>query len=206
MAQLKAGSTVGGKEIADKEYVDIGVASAAAALTSHTENKNNPHNVTATQVNLSPGVIVAYGGNAAPEGWLECNGQAVSRTTYSALFTAIGTTWGSGDGSTTFNIPDLRGEFLRGWDNGRGVDSGRLLGSYQTGEISAHWHLNGAAHQTNDSNGVAWTPYGRTSIGKSSRTAGLSSSSFEQYTGHTSTVGGSETRPRNKAVMYIIKY
>jgi len=65
--------------------------------------------------------------NAAPDGWRACSGQAVSRTTYAALFAAIGTEYGVGDGSTTFDLPDLRGEFLRGWDNGRGVDSGRVL-------------------------------------------------------------------------------
>lgn len=60
------------------------------------------------------GSISAFGGSAAPSGWLLCQGQAVSRTTYAELFSVIGTAFGSGDGSTTFNIPDLRGEFLRG--------------------------------------------------------------------------------------------
>lgn len=57
------------------------------------------------------GAIVSYAGNTAPVGWLMCDGSAVSRTTYSKLFNAIGTTYGTGDGSTTFNIPDLRGRF-----------------------------------------------------------------------------------------------
>ena len=57
-------------------------------------------------------------------GWLKANGAAVSRTAYGDLFAKIGTVFGSRDGSTTFNLPDLRGEFIRGWDNGRGVDSG----------------------------------------------------------------------------------
>lgn len=60
------------------------------------------------------GIINAFGGTTAPEGWLLCQGQAISRTEYADLFAVIGTNFGSGDGSTTFNLPDLRGEFLRG--------------------------------------------------------------------------------------------
>jgi hypothetical protein len=56
-----------------------------------------------------PGMVAAYAGSSAPSGWLLCDGTAVSRTTYSALFAAIGTSYGAGDGSTTFNLPDLRG-------------------------------------------------------------------------------------------------
>jgi hypothetical protein len=66
------------------------------------------------------------------KGWLYCLGQNVSRTTYYDLFTVIGTTFGAGDGSTTFRLPDFRGEFIRGWDDTRGVDPGRQFGSVQT--------------------------------------------------------------------------
>lgn len=64
--------------------------------------------VTLIDTALSPGLIFDYAGDTAPTGYLICNGQAVSRTTYAKLFLAIGTTYGSGDGSTTFNIPDLQ--------------------------------------------------------------------------------------------------
>lgn len=57
---------------------------------------------------IPAGVMVPFAGGTAPTGWLLCSGQAVSRTTYATLFAAIGTTWGAGDGSTTFNLPDLR--------------------------------------------------------------------------------------------------
>jgi microcystin-dependent protein len=86
------------------------------------------------------GAIFAYGGGTAPAGSFVCNGQAVSRTTYAALFAIIGTAHGAGDGSTTFNVPDLRGEFLRGLDLGRGVDAGRVLGSTQAGQNLSHVH------------------------------------------------------------------
>lgn len=58
---------------------------------------------------MPPGVIMDYAGSSVPTGWLECDGSAVSRTTYANLFTALSTTWGSGDGATTFNLPDFRG-------------------------------------------------------------------------------------------------
>lgn len=80
---------------------------------------------------VAAGAVEYFAGSAAPAGWLACNGAAVSRTAYAALFLAIGTTYGVGDGSTTFNLPELRGEFLRGLDSGRGVDAARVLGSAQ---------------------------------------------------------------------------
>ena len=77
------------------------------------------------------GAVTFFARNSAPAGWLKANGAAVSRTTYAALFSAIGTAFGAGNGSTTFNLPDLRGEFPRGWDDGRGVDPSRGFGSAQ---------------------------------------------------------------------------
>lgn len=89
---------------------------------------------------VPPGAVAYFGMSSAPTGWLKANGAAVSRSTYSSLFSAIGTTFGSGDGSTTFNLPDLRGEFLRALDDGRGVDSARALGSAQSGQNASHTH------------------------------------------------------------------
>lgn len=124
--------------------------------------------------------------NTAPSGYLECNGAAVSRTTYAALFGVIGTTAGSGDGTTTFNLPQLRGEFIRGWDNGRGVDSGRALLSSQSGAIEAHTH----SYSTPTTSGSGYP--------------GGSGGGFGGgYT--TGSTGGTETRPRNVALMPIIK-
>lgn len=80
---------------------------------------------------IPSGAVMYFAGQTAPTGWLKANGAAVSRTLYAALFQAVGTTYGAGDGRTTFNLPDLRGEFIRGWDDGRGIDSGRTLGSVQ---------------------------------------------------------------------------
>lgn len=80
------------------------------------------------------------------QGWLKCNGALVSRAQYAALFAAIGTRFGAGDGSTTFGLPDLRGEFIRGWDDERGVDSGRVLGTAQVGQNASHIHTATAAN------------------------------------------------------------
>ena len=84
------------------------------------------------------GMVVFFAQSTPPLGWLKCNGAAVSRTVYASLFSAIGTTFGAGDGSTTFNLPDLRGEFVRGWDAGRGVDAGRAAGSAQSDAFQGH--------------------------------------------------------------------
>lgn len=76
---------------------------------------------------LAPaGCVLPYAGATAPTGWLLCFGQAVSRTTYAALFAAIGTAYGTGDGSTTFNVPDLRGRVPGGKDDMGGSAAGRL--------------------------------------------------------------------------------
>lgn len=75
------------------------------------------------------GTVSFFARSSAPTGWLKCNGAAIGRTDYAELFDSIGTTYGSGDYSTTFNLPDLRGEFVRCWDDGRGVDAGRPLTS-----------------------------------------------------------------------------
>jgi len=100
-----------------------------------------------TIASLPVGTIAAFGGSSIPSGWLECNGAAVSRTTYSDLFTAIGTTYGVGDGSTTFNLPDLRGRTSIGKGTGSGL-SARTIGAtggeethtLTTTEIPSHTH------------------------------------------------------------------
>lgn len=136
------------------------------------------------------GLVAAFARSTAPAGWLKCNGAAVSRTTYAALFAAIGTTFGAGNGSSTFNLPDLRGEFVRGFDDGRGVDASRAFGSAQAHEFEAHSHkilADNGGFNTNPNDVVSGTD--RAAI----------------YEAATSTVGGSETRPRNVALLYCIK-
>jgi microcystin-dependent protein len=140
---------------------------------------------------LTPsGTIINVAMNTAPTGYLKANGAAVSRTTYAALFTAIGSTFGVGDGSTTFNIPDLRGEFVRGWDDARGIDAGRAFGSAQADAFKAHTHS-----YTNNINGS----YNGANPDLASSTVGSNTS---RSTGST---GDTETRPRNIALLACIK-
>ncbi|KXG79242.1 phage tail protein [Pseudomonas mosselii] len=101
--------------------------------------------------NLNPAAIVPAGtliqtfSRTAPSGTLRCNGAAVSRTTYAALFAAIGILYGTGDGATTFNLPDTRGLFTRDVDDGRGFDPGRVQGSVQSSQNLWHAHAASAA-------------------------------------------------------------
>lgn len=78
---------------------------------------------------IPSGVVMSFAGSTAPNGWLLCYGQAVSRTTYATLFSVISTTYGTGDGSTTFNVPDLRGRVPAGKDNMGGTAANRLTGA-----------------------------------------------------------------------------
>jgi phage-related tail fiber protein len=118
---------------------------------------------------------------------LKANGAAVSRTTYAALFAITGTTYGSGDGSTTFNVPDLRGEFIRGWADDRAVDTGRAFGSAQADELKSHTHGNVfSSGYAEAPNGFGWRLY--------------------PDPGTTDATGGTETRPRNVALLACIKF
>lgn len=80
----------------------------------------------ATGLAVPTGAVLPFAGSSAPAGYLLCDGAAVSRTTYSALFTALGTTYGVGDGSTTFNVPDLRGRVVAGKDDMGGAAASRI--------------------------------------------------------------------------------
>lgn len=143
----------------------------------------------AANVATPAGAVMAFAMNTAPDGWIKCNGAAISRTTYAKLYLAIGTTFGAGDGSTTFNLPDLRGEFVRGWDDARGVDAGRALGSGQTDMFKSH------THTSNTSN-----------VGTTLGTSGHAQADMGGSYILIGATGGSETRPRNIALLYCIKY
>lgn len=100
-----------------------------------------------------PSLIGYFASSKAPTGWLKANGSQVSRTAYAALFASIGTTYGVGDGFNTFNLPDLRGEFLRCWDDARGIDGGRALGSRQDHAFASHTHSASTDEQGNHDHG-----------------------------------------------------
>ena len=157
------------------------------------------------------GAIMAFAGTTAPSGWLKCEGQAISRTTYATLYAAIGTAWGVGDGSTTFNVPDLRGMFVRGTGtNATGSSSGAVgpsVGSYAADTYLNHSH---AVTDPGHSHTLAANPTAApsTAIAGSWLTNASNVSTSTATTGltvNTSTTGGTETKPKNYGVLYIIK-
>ena len=147
-----------------------------------------------TAAQLSPpGAISMFAMPSVPAGWLACDGRAVLRISYPALYAAIGTTWGAGDGVSTFNLPDFRGEFLRGWDNGKGTDPGRLFGTWQADDFKSHTH--GSQYSN-------LTPASVDTIGAGSEIGARGT----DWTYPTTATGGAETRPRNVALPVCIKY
>lgn len=158
-------------------------------MSKATENIAKLAQVAADGSNLTPvGTVGYFPAATPPAGWLKANGALVSRTTYAALFAAIGTTYGAGDGSTTFALPDLRGEFVRGLDDGRGVDAGRGLGTAQADAFRAHTHtVRMGAGQVNNYAGEFAT-----------------TNNFVD-TANSGSTGGSETRPRNVALLACVK-
>lgn len=99
----------------------IGVGRSSTSIYFDPVYGNLPTSSEKSMISLMTGIIFDYAGSSIPSGWLDCDGSAVSRTTYAALFTAIGTTWGVGNGSTTFNLPDLRGRYTVGAGTGTKV-------------------------------------------------------------------------------------
>ncbi len=139
------------------------------------------------------GTVSAFAMPTAPEGWLVCDGSAISRTDYADLFATIGTLWGHGDQVSTFNLPDLRGEFVRGFDDGRGVDAGRVFGSAQVDELKSHKHT--------VIDPIVWINVG----GGSDPSVWNIDVPNTTLSRETEASGGVETRPRNVAMTYAIK-
>jgi hypothetical protein len=180
----------------------------ALANALKTENLNQAAQITGLQAETVPaGTVITYAAEALPAGYLECDGSVVLRADYPKLFGAIGTAWGAGDGASTFNLPDMRGLFLRGWSHAfssldpdrntriaraTGGASGDHVGSFQFDAFANHSHtVNSAALNV---------------FGGFAPVAGGNASGFAQGTTGGAFGGGNETRPRNVYVMYAIKY
>lgn len=149
-------------------------ADPASALQASTKQYVDTQIASVGGASVPAGAIMAFYRSTPPTGWLECNGQ--SAAAYPNLV-ALG----------IINTPDLRGEFVRGWDNGKGTDPGRSLGSAQAQDIQPHTH--------------SYTTYGRL-VAASESPGGTFANTTTSNTGST---GGTETRPRNIALMYCIK-
>lgn len=150
------------------------------------------------------GSVSFFATTTAPKGWLKANGAAVSRTTYAALFARIGTTFGAGDGRSTFNLPDLRGEFIRGLDDGRNIDSNRRLGSSQGDAIR---NITGTVDSITD-NGNAWGAFATSNNAKTKQAVDWNASGNHAFNFDASRVvpTANENRPRNIALLACIKY
>ena len=156
-----------------------------------------------------------------PSGYLKCNGQAVSRTTFAALFAVIGETWGEGDGTTTFNVPEMRGEFVRGLDDGRGVDSGRNIKNHQGDQNRQHSHSTSVTSTVNDPGHIHQVQYSNSDSGDGvieesgtglsgqeptlSATTGITVNTTVTVQNDPSVQSQVEARPRNVAMLYVIK-
>lgn len=156
-----------------------------------------------------PGEVASFAMSSCPAGWLAADGTAVSRSTYAGLYSKISTTWGSGDGSTTFNVPDLRGTFLRGTGtNGTYATAvGPAVGTYAADTYlnhshgvtdPGHFHTVGLASSSNIQAAAGQTQNKVDNGNSSTNTTGL--------TVNTSTTGGTETKPKNYGVLFCIKY
>lgn len=160
-----------------------------------------------TGTGIDIGRVNAFAQSTLPKNYLKCNGAAVSRTTYNLLFNAISTTYGVGDGSTTFNVPDLRGEFVRGWDDSRGIDSGRAIASAQgfaSQEATGALNFTIDRRTTSTASGVfSLNTGGSNLLAAGAGAAGTQNAAFA-LSGSATTA--TETRPRNIAMMYCIKY
>jgi Phage-related tail fibre protein len=163
---------------------------------------------------LPIGAMISYSDQVVPSDRLMyAHGQAVSRTLYPILFQRIGTRFGAGDGSTTFNLPDKRGLFEREWDNGKGIDSGRELGTIQEDTVEKHKHIQQLG-ETYETAGL----FGKSSNkGFQGSSGGLDNDNYLWYTNdgevyqgadpneENPNVMGDETRPKNIAFVTLIR-
>lgn len=165
------------------------------------------------------GHVAFFARATAPAGYLKANGALVSRATYANLFASIGTTFGAGDGVTTFALPDLRGEFLRGFDDARGIDTGRTFGSWQKGSLIGY-----DTSQAGTVDGVWFASVLNNPTGSASQSAmgvdGYNTGDYANVALGGSTVSATSalpgpagnqgfsgiSRPRNIALLACIKY
>lgn len=208
----------------------VNVTQSGAALASGVIQENSINLIlydgtsmqllaTSYLVNISPtGTIIQFAATTPPAGFLECNGDAISRSTYANLFAIIGTTFGAGDTTTTFNLPDMRGYFPRGWDNGAGRDPARAFGSSQQDQFQTHAHsITDPTHTHTPAGGTHGTSFlagfgtdqqgfalsGAPALGLFATTA---ASATGITVGNPSTgSSGTETRAKNVAILFAIK-
>ncbi len=192
-------------------------------------NKKQLNTAISSIVTVPTGTVITFVGLNAPIGYIKGNGALLSRTTFANLWAFAQSSgalvsdaewsnskqgcFSTGDGSTTFRIPDLRGVTTRAWDDGRGIDASRVLGSYQADAYLNHSHTASTDSQgahTHTLSSFSQTGNSGLSTGYGASISSLTTSSAGAHT-HTitvnaSTTGATETRPKNIALLYCIKY
>lgn len=157
---------------------------------------------------MATGDIKLWPSEVIPAGWIVRDGRALSRVAYAALFAVLGTRYGAGDGATTFNIPDDRGEFLRCADMGRGVDAGRVAGSLQRGTLCIA-NITPADRDVYSVSALATVADIGADAANAAEYGGgvLSWASSGSFSGDLARYPGvGATRPRNRAYVPLIKY
>jgi microcystin-dependent protein len=190
--------TDGSAAMATGQQLTLGTTNQIAALNAASKGY--------VDALVPTGAIIAFYRSTTPAGWLECNGATITNSgDTTALYALIGAT-----------LPDLRGEFVRGWDHGRGIDSGRIFGSNQTESLSAHTHTASSPEHTHSVTSLNTNLMlaGNNDYGSNPNQV---SNGYANFSGNLATLGGTavsvtigstggtETRPRNVAFMYCIK-
>lgn len=161
-----------------------------------------------TDAIIPAGAVMPFAMATAPTGWIPCDGRTLSRAAYPRLFSAIGTLYGAPDASS-FRVPDYRGEFLRGWDNARGIDTGRVFPAFQGENFPSHshqWHRqlpDGKGNATIDA--TTWFGAGSWNAAGDAVWYNGDPMTSSYYTDTVVLNKISESRPRNMPVFYCIK-
>lgn len=211
------GTVKRGYDIDDKiEDMLVNIRARLDGIIDWTDSSATALNLKTSVVNdiFPVGTVLAYGGATAPNNFLICDGSAISRTTYSALFSKFSTTFGGGDGSSTFNIPDTRGIFIRGagvngtLTNANGTAFSATFGSYENDKMQGHVHKQNA-----NETGKFISVSGGGTFNVSTGGGGLHNVGTTYTNAATVADGtngtprtGEETNPANLALNHIVKY
>jgi microcystin-dependent protein len=197
-------SQMAASAVSNRNLADAAVTGAKIAEATITSDRLAPGIAT------PPGAVMAFAGTAAPTGWLLCNGNAVSRTTYATLFAAIGTTYGAGDGSTTFNLPDLLGRTIIGAGQGASLSNrtlaqkmGAETHTLSVSEMPSHTHgINDPGHSHTYARTVSGSSFGDNSTNQTTATTATSSST----TGITIQSAGGGAPHNNMQPSLVLNY
>lgn len=175
--------------------------------TANTYTKAETQELLKTALALPVGTMLPFPRGTVPAGFLEVDGSAHSAAVYPDLAAYLGGAFDKGDeGAGFFRLPDTRGEFLRGWDHGRGVDAAREVGSMQDAEMPAHTHYNNIRSTPRGNQDSAALDYGPGSNITPTKVFATSVNAYSDAGNYpVSFTGGVENRPRNVAVMWCIK-